>query len=860
MKLSLPKKFTTGISVLVVCLTIGGVGMTNFVVAEAIKGTLRKDVLAAQKVFLEFERLRAEELIAKTRMAADVPQLKAVVTTEGIDHATILDAAADVRRLIGSDIFMVVNQGGQLLASVTEPDRHGENIGKWKPVAAALRGEVSYELWLEGSSVRQVAAVPFLFGEEVAGALLTGFTIDYKTINTLKQMTNCRVALIRPGGPAVEVSAGDLFEGVGRDIKEGRIKESTGAFVKSFYGERYMVLAAPLAGSEAWYVLGRSLDQEFLSYFTLQKILYAVALGALLLALLLEGFISARIARPLRVLVQSTERIARGDFTSRVDVSSKDEVGELARAFNVMAENLQETMNERKQTEEALRQSEEHNRLVLETANDAFISIDARSVVIDWNRQAEKSFGWSRGEIIGKTLAEMVIPFQYRENAVRELGRFLMTGESSLLNKRFESTALHRDGREFPIEITVWPIRIGEAWQFNAFVHDITERKRLERQFLQSQKMEAVGRLAGGVAHDFNNLLTIITGYASLERPGMKADDPIRADFEEILKAGRRAKELIDQLLAFSRRQMIQPKVMDPNQLILNMDKMLHRLIGEDIEVITLPAKDIGRIKADPGQIEQVIVNLVVNARDAMPKGGRLTIETADVTLDEVYVRKHEGAISGDYVMLAVSDTGGGMSEEVKAHIFEPFFTTKEKGKGTGLGLATCYGIVKQSNGYISAYSELNHGTTFKIYLPRVDEAPEAFPKREELETIPPGKETVLLVEDEAGVRAITARVLKAKGYTVLEAADGVEALRVLAGHPEEIHLLITDMVMPRMGGKGLAEKLKAMRPRVRIILTSGYTDNAIAQGGHLGTGDLFIQKPFSPQDLLLKVRQVLDK
>ncbi|HKV24904.1 MAG TPA: PAS domain S-box protein [Candidatus Acidoferrum sp.] len=389
---------------------------------------------------------------------------------------------------------------------------------------------------------------------------------------------------------------------------------------------------------------------------------------------------------------------------------------------------------------------------------------------------------------------------------------------------------------------------------------DITERKLLENQLQQSRRMEAVGRLAGGIAHDFNNLLTIIKGYAelALQRSGIPAE--LRGDVMQIEGASERASMLIRQLLAFSRRQVLQPKVIDLNAIVVGLDKLLGRLMGEHIEMATHCGTNVGNVRADPAQVEQVIMNLVVNARDAMPKGGRLTVETMNVDLDSTYARDHVTVKPGPYVMLAVSDTGMGMSPETVAHIFEPFFTTKESGKGTGLGLSTVYGIVKQSGGYIWVYSEPGKGTTFKVYLPRVTDAVDGKPAVKEIPGAAKGSETVLLVEDEEAVRELAGRILTAKGYCVVTAKSALEAEQYAAKNGGEIHLLLTDMMMPGMSGRDLAAKITARNPRTRVLYMSGYTDNVLSQGGVLEDGVSFLQKPFTPAVLVQKVRDVLDK
>ncbi len=385
-------------------------------------------------------------------------------------------------------------------------------------------------------------------------------------------------------------------------------------------------------------------------------------------------------------------------------------------------------------------------------------------------------------------------------------------------------------------------------------------RQQSEQQFLQSQKMESVGRLAGGIAHDFNNLLTVINGHAEMVMAQLKEGDPLRNVLLEIQKAGDRAAGLTRQLLAFSRKQVLQPRILDLNQVITEMDKMLRRVIGEDVELVNALRPSLWPVKADPGQIEQVIMNLVINARDAMPQGGKIVIDTANVVLDESYASRHMPLKTGPYVMLALSDTGTGISREVQAHIFEPFFTTKEQGKGTGLGLSTVYGIVKQSGGCIWLYSEPGRGTTFKIYLPQAGEAIVAAPIGAERPLPKRGTETLLLVEDEDVVRFLTREILVGQGYTVLEASRGDEAIRICTQHGGPIHLMVTDVVMPGMSGPQVAKALQPLRPEMKVLYVSGYTDDAIVHHGILTSGLAFLQKPFAPESLARKVREVLER
>jgi len=677
--------------------------------------------------------------------------------------------------------------------------------------------------------------------------------------------------------------------------------------------------------------------------------------------------------------------------------------------------------------EGALRESEARIRVIVETALDAVVVMDADGRITEWNAQAETMFGWSRVEAIGRMLADTIVPPAYREAHTHGLRRFLASGHGPLLNRRIEIVACRRDGRTFPVELTVTPARQGDRYTFSAFVRDMTRQKEaakrqaaqmavslilaeartldaaapklllavcdtvgwelgelwrvdrtanllrcettwhvpsseieafaslsrgvtfskgiglpgrvwakgepawipdvledgnfpraagaakaglhsaigfpilldetvvgvleffsrevrspdddllcmmaeigikigqfiergfLEEQLRQSQKMDAIGRLAGGIAHDFNNLLTVINGYSQilLSQPGL-ADEP-RGKVEEIKKAGERAAALTRQLLAFSRRQVLTSKVVDLNALVAGMNGMLRRLIGEDIDLVAAPGSDLGAVKADPGQIEQVILNLAVNARDAMPTGGRLTIETGNVDVAEPLALGAGSVPPGSYVTLVVRDTGCGMDAHTQANMFEPFFTTKERGKGTGLGLATVYGIVKQSGGHILVASEVGKGATVTIFLPRAPQVMETVAPASAAARPAPGAETLLLVEDEESIRKLFGHELRARGYEVLEAADGGAAIELCRRHQGAIHLLVTDVVMPGVNGRELAERLLPLRPDMRVLYMSGYADDAVVRRGVLQEETDFLQKPFTLDVLVRKVRDVLD-
>jgi two-component system, cell cycle sensor histidine kinase and response regulator CckA len=651
-----------------------------------------------------------------------------------------------------------------------------------------------------------------------------------------------------------------------------------------------------------------------------------------------------------------------------------------------------------RKAEEQLRQSVQRTRLILDNALDAVITMRASGIISDWNAQAERMFGWSRAEALEQRMSATIIPQRYREHHEAGLKKFLATGEGPVLNKRIEISALHRDGREFPVELAISPARVGEHWTFSAFIRDLTEQKKneealklgeqalkaserrliqiletvplgilvsddagqpvfanaaaqkilgkgiipgvtaeglaevyqaylagtdqlypadrnplvralrgeaasvddveirqgdrvitlqaqgapildgegkvaaavvaffdttdrrtLESQVRQASKMEAVGQLAGGVAHDFNNLLTVIMSYGAMLLDRLDPGED-REDVQEIAAAADRAAGLTRQLLAFSRQQVMQPRVMDINDVIRDLEKMLRRLIGEDVEFNTSLDPRVEAINADPGQLEQVLMNLVVNARDAMPAGGRLTIRTSNSELSGESVAGKLRAPDGEYVMLSVSDTGSGMSRAIQQRIFDPFFTTKGQGRGTGLGLATVYGIVKQSGGEIYVYSEVGQGTTFKIYFPRFILGTEQHP--DDVASTEParGCESILLVEDDSNLRALIARVLKSRGYTVHVADSGVEALIIASDPALLLDAVLTDVVMPGMNGRQLVEKLLESRPEMGSLLMSGYTDDDVLRRGVLQGETAFLQKPFTPDQLARKIRAVLDR
>jgi two-component system cell cycle sensor histidine kinase/response regulator CckA len=619
--------------------------------------------------------------------------------------------------------------------------------------------------------------------------------------------------------------------------------------------------------------LQADLGPEVLAYLKrAANILLFVMAASLLAALFLSRKLQHFISDPILGLANVARVVTdKKDYSIRAEPQSGDETGLLIGAFNEMLGQIQrrddalrgandELERHVQERTKELRASEASLRLMFDNNPLPTWVHDAATLqFLQVNDAALNHYGYTRDEFLRMTIGQIRPaedpPSPFESAAGPGVGLQFCGG---LRHQK-------KGGEIFDAEIASHTLELPGRKAVLVVVQDVMERKRAEaalrmseQQLRQSQKMEAVGRLAGGVAHDFNNLLTVMLGYCDILLQRTEPSNPHCRHVEEIQRAGERAASLTRQLLAFSRKQVLQPKILGLNTIVFGLDKMLRRLIGEDIELRTVLEPDLENVKADPGQIEQVIMNLAVNARDAMPRGGKLTIQTANVLIDQANSNRKREMTPGRYVMLAVSDTGVGMTDDVKTHLFEPFFTTKGTGKGTGLGLATSYGIIKQSEGEIQVYSEPGHGTTFKIYLPCTVEKTTGAENGLKPKPLPHGNETILVVEDEPGVRGLTCDEC---GYTVLESCDGADGLRVAHEYDlRKIDLTVSDVIMPIMSGKELADRLRVLRPDIKILLTSGYTDEALAHHGVLEMGLAFLEKPFSRAKLAQTVREILDK
>jgi PAS domain S-box-containing protein len=513
----------------------------------------------------------------------------------------------------------------------------------------------------------------------------------------------------------------------------------------------------------------------------------------------------------------------------------------------------------RKKAQEALLESEQMSRAIIDTALDAFIQLDASGTVISWSPKAEEMLGWPTEEVIGQKLGDLLITAESREAYSERIAQFLRDADKGVLGRRYEAPSLRRDGSRLSTEVSLTALRRRDGYIINGFIRDITEKVVAEEQLKHAQKMESVGQLTGGIAHDFNNMLTVITGTIDILGDAVADKPQLAAIAKLISEAADRGAELTGHLLAFARKQPLQPRETDINALMVDSGKLLRPALGEHIEIETSLMPDVWPALVDPNQLSSALLNLAINARDAMPNGGKLTLETSNVVLDQNYVRINADVAPGDYVLVAVSDTGQGIPEAIRNKVFEPFFTTKDVGKGTGLGLSMVYGFVKQSGGHIKVYSEEGHGTTFRIYLPRAGAQAEPIASAQADSQIDGGNETILIVEDDALVRTSVTAQVQSLGYKTLLAANAAEALAI-ADRGTPFDLLFTDVIMPgKMNGRQLAEEMARRRSPLKVLFTSGYTENAIIHHGRLDPGVLLLAKPYRKMELARMIRRALD-
>jgi two-component system, cell cycle sensor histidine kinase and response regulator CckA len=497
-------------------------------------------------------------------------------------------------------------------------------------------------------------------------------------------------------------------------------------------------------------------------------------------------------------------------------------------------------------------------RALIETVPIGIVFADETGEITDLNAEVLRMFGYSRDEVVGKAI-EKLLPECLRHSHKRLRAGYVQQPHTRPMGIGMELVACRKDGTEFPVEVSLGAHNTSRGLSVASAIIDITERKKIERQLRLAQRMEAIGQFAGGIAHDFNNLLAVIIGCAEILDDTLSPGEGPAEKVAMIKKAGNSAADLVRQLLAFSRQQMLQPRVLDLKAILEQSQATLQRLIGEDVKLNLSITGSLRPIQADPGQIEQVLLNLAVNARDAMPTGGHLTITAANIELDDTYKRRHEPVVPGKYVRVTVEDTGCGMDAKTQIRIFDPFFTTKELGKGTGLGLATVYGIVKQMGGYIWVYSEIGHGTSFKIYLPRIERPLEAVQQQTTDLPVAKGWETILFAEDSESLREMAGEYLESVGYHVLIAASGNEALERAKDFGGTIHLLLTDVVMPELNGPELAKQITSLRPGIKVLFTSGYASESLANRGSFDPAVAFIQKPYRPKALARRIREILD-
>ena len=857
--------------------------------ASALLATAGERVIAAsQRLSTAFSESDSRLRRDGTPMTRD-SSLKRALRAPSESHVAAAQKVLDSERARSKQRILVelYNRRGERVVLSEAPGSHSAALANRAPVKGLFPTQALVgPLVASGDTVFTETRLPILgSANDTLGYLreFTGLSSD--------QSGQLIRGLI---GPQAVLLIGNTDGSVWTDLKArvdgprnagapGTVKQTTDADGTQWLGSVTTVSHIPWL---VWVALPRSAviaqAREFLYRIGV------IAIALIVLGTLAAIILSARLVAPLVNVTHAAEGIAAGDYSRRVTIKRDDEIGRLAASFNEMASEIQiGTSNlEQQQTELELQQVEleatnqelqetlalateardaaEHAQVrsaaVLAASLDCIITIDQHGNIVEFNQAAEATFGYAAADTIGKPLHELIIPPSHRAAHQRGMAHFMATGQAPILGVRMELPAMRADGSEFPVELAITRVPVDGPPLFTGFLRDLSQRKALEDQLQQSQKMDAVGRLAGGVAHDFNNILTVILSYTELLLDDYKGNGSVRADIVHVRTAAERAAELTRQLLAFSRKQVMHPTVLDMNAVVGELHSMLGRVIREDVRLETKLGGGIWPISVDRSQLEQVLMNLAVNARDAMPNGGSLLIETSNVELDAAYVALHPGAMAGRHVALSVSDTGTGMDAATRGRVFEPFFTTKGPGKGTGLGLSTVYGIVKQSGGSIWLYSEPGRGTSIKVYFPRHEGSIEEAVPLTEVPVAAQREATVLLVEDDEAVRAATRRILERCGYAVIEACEAGTALELIRGSEYEFDVVLTDAVMPGMSGLQLAECLATERPDLPLVLASGYTEDAISRGGPLAPNAVFLEKPFTVHALSRTIADVLSR
>jgi PAS domain S-box-containing protein len=856
-------RVAAGVLVLV-ALSVSAVVLTaTRVSTRSAVGRASDNLEDARSAFYRLVDDRASFAAQQTRLIIALPVFRSAMVNPVVakDVATLTQIADSYRQNLRADFAILTDPAGIPTATPGWPSGDTLPAALLAAISGAASGQSRRDIVSVDSRLFLVTSEPAKFAQtEVLGTVTFGFRLDDRVAKELAQITRADVNLVS-GNKLAGSSLSDIEQ---REVVAALAAgELTGAQGVSSalrkVGERQFVEGTfPLFRDQRSTEVGLLVllqdwapTQAFLD--ELRNALLFAGILAFVLALAGGLVFSNRTSRPLMDIAAAADDLAKGDWTRTVPARGSAEATKMATAFNDMTRSLREQADH-------LKAAYQRFSTVTQSARDAIVSTDGEGNITFWNRSAETTFGYTESEVLGRPIALLMAK---SDRAAYAAALPAPESDDVTFGHVIEVTGVRKDGGMFPIEFSLAAVRATEGIAFTAIIRDVMERKQSQEalrqrdeQLRQAQKMEPIGRLAGGVAHDFNNLLMAIHGYAEMLVQNLDAGDERKSDAEEILKAAERAAGLTRQLLAFSRRQVITQQAVALDQLVDGMQKMLQRLIGPEIEISTEYWPDLTPALADSAQVEQILVNLVINARDAMPSGGKIMIELRNIELDRIGVAAHPGLQPGEYVEMAVSDTGVGMDPDTAVRIFEPFFTTKDSGKGTGLGLATVYGIVQQNGGGIEVQSRVGRGTTFYIYLPRaVDLGKPALIKPA---SSIGASETVLLVEDDDRVRALVANMLKKNGYKVLLASAGDQALEIAARHHGRIHLLLTDVMMPGLNGRILSERLTAARPDTRVLYMSGYSDDAILRRGVKSAAAYFIQKPFSVEALANKIRETL--